>query len=660
MRKIIGLCLLCGLPWLLAAQRNITDVSTSLDGTRKILRIETADGGRLYECRAVAANRFDTLEIATLTQWAAGSRLITPSISCDGRTLLFASDKKLPDKFDLYSARFSAGAWQTPEPFPAAINTPESEESPSLAGNGRILYFIRRTPPEGRNAKEKTELFRALQNEHGEWSKVEAIVPPINDEQELTPHILADNKTLFFASKRPLDGKKSKGTAIYCARTLVGKEWYQPTLICGIEERNFVNPDYDYRTDKLTVTEIKTVKKQLIYSQIDVPTSEHTLPMCVTAGVVVDKARQPLADASIEIVDDITSQLFMRANTDDDGKFIVPLPKGKRYRLDFTKNGYSHHYKTVDASDLTETVWTNDTIGLFDRLELQFNLFDSEMFEPLKQPVVTLKNLSDAQQTVLENAAVAQGRYIVALPLGKVYELTFAQPNFVPFNFLIDTEKSVQFSESEIDVALQPDKSALAFAVVSQTDERPVAARVVFQNLSRKERYEIATDSTTQTHEISLRMGELYRIAVQGKGHFAYETQIDVPSEKSFQRTFALQPILENQSISLSNILFETASAELMSRSFAPLDELVEFMRLNPTVQIELSAHTDNVGNDAYNQRLSERRAQSTADYLVSQGIDSQRIISVGYGKTKPIAPNDTEENRSKNRRVEMKIVKIN
>lgn len=659
MRKMIGLCVLCGLSWLAAAQGNVTDVSTSLDGTRKILRIETAEGGRFYECRAVAADRFDTVEIASLARWAAGSRLITPSVSCDGRTLLFASDKKSPDDFDLYSSRFSAGAWQTPEPFPAAINTSESEESPSLSGNGRILYFIRRTPPEGRNAKEKTELYRALRNEHGEWSKVEAIVPPINDEQELTPRILADNKTLFFASTRPLDGKKSKGTAIYCARSLVGKEWYQPTLVCGAEDRTFVSPDYDYRTGKLTVTEIKNVKKQLVYSQLDAPTGERALPMCVAAGVVVDKSRQPLVDASIEIVDDITSQLFMRAATDDDGKFIVPLPTGKRYRLDFTKNGYSHHYKTVDASDLTETVWTNDTIGLFDRLELQFNLFDSEMFEPLTHPTVTLKNLSDARQAVLDNAAVAPGRYIVALPLGKVYELTFAQPNFVPFNFLIDTEKSVQFGESEIDVALQPGKSALAFAVVSHSDERPVAAHVLFQNLSRKERYEIDADSTAQPREISLRMGESYRVAVQGKGHFAYESQIDVPSEKSFQRTFALQPILENQTINLSNILFETASAELMSSSFAQLDELVEFMRINPTVQIELSAHTDNVGNDAYNQRLSERRAQSTADYLVSQGVAAQRIVSVGYGKTKPIAPNDTDENRSKNRRVEMKIMKI-
>ena len=97
-----------------------------------------------------------------------------------------------------------------PNLFSAAINTPESEESSSLSGNGRILYFIRRTPPEGRNAKEKTELFRALQNEHGEWSKVEVIVPPINDEQELTPHILADNKTLFLLRNALSTAKKAK------------------------------------------------------------------------------------------------------------------------------------------------------------------------------------------------------------------------------------------------------------------------------------------------------------------------------------------------------------------------------------------------------------------------------------------------------------------
>jgi OOP family OmpA-OmpF porin len=86
------------------------------------------------------------------------------------------------------------------------------------------------------------------------------------------------------------------------------------------------------------------------------------------------------------------------------------------------------------------------------------------------------------------------------------------------------------------------------------------------------------------------------------------------------------------------------------------LDRLVAFMNENKDKKASLSGHTDNVGTDAYNQKLSERRASSARDYVVKKGVEGGRISAQGFGESKPIADNKTKEGRSKNRRVEIKV----
>ena len=85
--------------------------------------------------------------------------------------------------------------------------------------------------------------------------------------------------------------------------------------------------------------------------------------------------------------------------------------------------------------------------------------------------------------------------------------------------------------------------------------------------------------------------------------------------------------------------------------------KLIEFLTVNPAVHIEISGHTDDVGPDQINQTLSENRAKSVYQYLITNGIAATRLIYKGYGKTQPSAPNDTDDNRAKNRRTEFKII---
>ncbi|MEO8760364.1 MAG: OmpA family protein, partial [Bacteroidia bacterium] len=110
--------------------------------------------------------------------------------------------------------------------------------------------------------------------------------------------------------------------------------------------------------------------------------------------------------------------------------------------------------------------------------------------------------------------------------------------------------------------------------------------------------------------------------------------------------------------IRLNNIFFETAKFDLLPTSFVELDKLVKILTDNPQMEISISGHTDNMGNDAINQTLSANRAKAVVDYLVSKNIVATRLQQAGYGKTKPLSTNDTEEGRALNRRVEFTINK--
>ena len=124
-----------------------------------------------------------------------------------------------------------------------------------------------------------------------------------------------------------------------------------------------------------------------------------------------------------------------------------------------------------------------------------------------------------------------------------------------------------------------------------------------------------------------------------------------------------LTPLVINKPITLSDIYYDFNSADLNDSSKNSLKKLVKIMNDNAEITIELSAHTDNVGSDLYNMDLSQRRAQSCVDYLISEGIVSSRISAKGYGESMPIAPNtikgkDHPEGRKLNRRTEFKVVK--
>jgi outer membrane protein OmpA-like peptidoglycan-associated protein len=166
---------------------------------------------------------------------------------------------------------------------------------------------------------------------------------------------------------------------------------------------------------------------------------------------------------------------------------------------------------------------------------------------------------------------------------------------------------------------------------------------------------------------VAFRIGDTYEIDVSKEGHTFYNTTYTAtgqdPSGKADQLEAEPQLKVEIQQLTtdtkmvFNDITFEFNSTELNATSYEELGRLVKLMKENPSIRIEISAHTDDIGSDAVNIALSEKRAKMVVDYLATQGIKKTSLKSKGYGKTKPVAPNNSDENRAKNRRVEMKII---
>jgi outer membrane protein OmpA-like peptidoglycan-associated protein len=120
-----------------------------------------------------------------------------------------------------------------------------------------------------------------------------------------------------------------------------------------------------------------------------------------------------------------------------------------------------------------------------------------------------------------------------------------------------------------------------------------------------------------------------------------------------------LIPIKAGTIIQLDNIFFEANKSDLKPESSASLDELVDFLKSNPNIYVEIGGHTNGLPNDAFCQKLSNDRAKNVVDYLTAKGITPEHLTWKGYGKTQPIADNATAAGRKKNQRVELKIIKV-
>lgn len=169
------------------------------------------------------------------------------------------------------------------------------------------------------------------------------------------------------------------------------------------------------------------------------------------------------------------------------------------------------------------------------------------------------------------------------------------------------------------------------------------------------------SNSATGKYLVTLPAGKNYGIAVKKENYLFHSENFDIPLTSAFQeiiKDVALKNVAVGSKIILNNIFFDTSKADLRKESHNELGRLHKLLIDVPTLEIEISGHTDSKGAADYNQKLSENRAKAVVDFLVKAGIATSRLKYKGYGKEQPIATNDTKEGRQMNRRTEFTITK--
>jgi len=152
-----------------------------------------------------------------------------------------------------------------------------------------------------------------------------------------------------------------------------------------------------------------------------------------------------------------------------------------------------------------------------------------------------------------------------------------------------------------------------------------------------------------------------YGLNVSREGYLFYSENFPLTGNgdlsKPFIKNIPLKPIKVGEKVVLKNIFFDTDQYSLKDQSMVELDKLVDFLRKNPKLKIEISGHTDNIGTSGHNLELSQNRAKAVFDFLSGHGIDGKRMTYKGYGFNDPVDSNDTESGRANNRRTEFKVI---
>lgn len=195
--------------------------------------------------------------------------------------------------------------------------------------------------------------------------------------------------------------------------------------------------------------------------------------------------------------------------------------------------------------------------------------------------------------------------------------------------------------------------------VLNKNTNEPVIARLEFVDSTESKVVATVVSSETGDYMAKFLAPKKYDVEIVAKDYLFFLDEVDLSSattDEPFIVDFQVEKLEVGAKVVLENINFETSKATLTPASYPKLDRIVQFLKDNSTLKVEISGHTDNVGSSKTNLKLSEDRAKAVVNYMVSSGIDATRLESKGYGFSQPVAPNNTPEGRELNRRVEFKI----
>ena len=277
------------------------------------------------------------------------------------------------------------------------------------------------------------------------------------------------------------------------------------------------------------------------------------------------------------------------------------------------------------------------------------DVVDSETNNVVAAATVAITPLEAKKPRTTTRKTNNKGRLIAKLNAGS-YRLGLSHPDYIAMEH---DYVHGDFGDT-LTLAMTP-RPDFRFYVRDAKSDSLLAAQITFVNASNEANIaSLSTDSVTGYGKLRLPLNTPVRIHIEAANHLALTQSV---GDIGGLETYRLEPIVKKRAIILHNLFFATNKTTILPESEPSLLDLYSLMQENPTLRIRITGHTDNVGSDRANQKLSEGRAKSVREDLIRRGIAPERIEAEGKGESQPIDTNDTEEGRQNNRRVEFMIL---
>jgi outer membrane protein OmpA-like peptidoglycan-associated protein len=242
-----------------------------------------------------------------------------------------------------------------------------------------------------------------------------------------------------------------------------------------------------------------------------------------------------------------------------------------------------------------------------------------------------------------------------------VYQIKLSKDGYVPREASVTVKASSTITintvlRKEKEEIVEAEKGIFTGTVSSLREEKPLLAQIEFLGT---ELPAIASDGVNGVFKQELSVGT-YNVRISCEGFLPETFPVEVKKGETVVKNVKLVEKLKKETVLvLRGINFASGQAVIPPDQYSILDKVVETLKANAGVRVEIGGHTDAVGSDTYNQGLSERRAQSVRNYLIQSGIEASRLEARGYGEYQPVASNTTRDGRALNRRIEFKVLSV-
>lgn len=510
-----------------------------------------------------------------------------------------------------------------------------------------LLYFSET------ESSKSSDIYVSFFENTGTYSRPVMIGPPISTSRdEFGPFLTADTKTMYFASNR----WGGLGSAdIYKTQRLDDSwmKWSEPENIGPPVNTDGFDAYFSMdESGKNAFTTRAFMSADGGHLNIIGLLPE---PEIILSGTVRNKKTNQPVPVLLDYlaIEKDTGNI----NTDQKGFYKLSLRHRAVYYFQAFKEGYEFMRDSIDLTKADDKARIEKDLYLTPEkaeLILSGTIYEEDTEYPLDADInISFNNIS----VISTRSDAIKGYYQTRLSGSGNYTVDITREGYNSLTDTLNLFTNASYAEFERNFHLMPEIELTGY-VNNEKDHSPLVVDVSYGK-DNNPLGSFTTDNAGYYHIILPEKGKYYFHAFKD-GFINLSDSIEINyynPRDGLMKDLYMTPIEIGVTVRLNNIFFDFDKSFLRSESFPELDRVVHFMNLNPTIHIEIRGHTDNMGSDAYNAKLSQGRSEAVRAYLLEQGIPAERVEANGYGESLPQATNDTEEGRQINRRVEFRIL---